>query len=60
MISFKKTNYDVVPFGERPCHRQVLLVVGDEVDDDLRLGLRQVDDHSVRVVYLKKIKLNKN
>jgi hypothetical protein len=34
------------------CGRQLLLVVGDEVDDDLWQWLRRrrVDDHSVRVV----------
>jgi hypothetical protein len=33
------------------CRRRLILVVRDEVDDDLRLGLRRwVDDHSVRVV----------
>jgi hypothetical protein len=31
------------------CRRQLLLIVGDEVDDDLRLALRwRVDDHFVR------------
>jgi hypothetical protein len=52
IYSEKKPNYDVVPYGQRPCHRQLLLVVGDKVDDDLRLRLRRVDDHSVRVVMI--------
>jgi hypothetical protein len=52
----KKPNYDVVPYGQRPCHRQLLLVVGDKVDDDLRLGLWRVDDHSVWVVMMKPVR----
>jgi hypothetical protein len=32
------------------CRRHLLLVVGDKVDDDLRLGLWRVDDHPVQVV----------
>jgi hypothetical protein len=32
------------------CHRQLLVVVGDKVDDDLLLGLRlRIYDHPLRV-----------
>jgi hypothetical protein len=32
-------NYDTVPYGQRPCRRQLLLVFRDKVDDELWLGL---------------------